>query len=74
MKTWKKNKSKKLDLVHTIVWDQPRYLPLVALIIMLHLLMMKPKKYGFIFLEKNLMYFKLLRNENTWLKMRLVGN
>ena len=32
------------------------------------------EKYGYISLDKNLMYFKLLRNGNAWLKMRLVRN
>lgn len=74
MKTGKKNKSERLKLVHTDVWNQFRYLHLVALIIMLQLLMMHKKKYGFISLDRNLMYFKLLRNENAWLKIRLVRN
>ena len=49
-----------------------RYLSLVALIIMLHLLIMQLEKYGFISLDKNMMYFKLLRNGNAWLQMKLV--
>lgn len=52
--------------------DHLRYLPLVALITMLHLLMMQLENYGFIFLDKNMMYFKLLRNKSAWLRMRLV--
>ena len=52
--------------------DHLRHLPLMTLIIMLHLLMMKLEKYGFIYLDINLMYFKLLRNKNAWLKMRLL--
>ena len=54
--------------------DQLRYLPLEALIIMLHLLMTQLEKYGYISLDINLMYFKLLRTGNAWLKMRLVRN
>ena len=48
--------------------DQLRYLPLVDLIIMIHLLIMQLEKYGFIYLDINLMCFKLLRNGNAWLK------
>ena len=36
--------------------------------------MMQLERYGFISLDKNLMYSKLLRNGNAWLKMRLVRN
>ena len=72
VKNGKEKKDEKLELVHTNVWDQIKYLPLVALTIMLHLLMMQLEKYGFISLNKNPMYFKLLRNGNAWLKMRLV--
>ena len=79
VKTGKENKKEKLELVPTDVWgpmygDWLIYLPLEALIIMLHLLMMQLEKYGFISLNRNLMYFKLLRNGNALLKMRLVRN
>ena len=74
VKIEKEKRSVRLELVHTNVWDQLEYLLLVALIIMLHSLMMQLEKYGFISLDRNLMYFKLLRNGNAWLKMRLVRN
>ena len=52
--------------------DHLKYLHFVDLIIMLHLLMMQLEKYGFISLDRNLIYFKLLNNKNAWMKMRLV--
>ena len=54
--------------------EKIKYLPLKDLIIMLHLFMMQLQKCGFNSLDKNLMYFKLLRNGNASLKMRLARN
>ena len=74
VKSGKEKKSEKLDLVHKMYGDRLRYLPLEPHIIMLHLLMTQLEKYGYISLDINLMYFKLLRTGNAWLKMRLVRN
>ena len=43
--------------------DRLRYLPLVALIIILHLLMMQLAKYGFIYLEKKSNVFQTFKNQ-----------
>ena len=74
MKIGKEKKSERLELVHTDVWGPAQVSSLGGSHYYVHLLMMQLEKYGFISLDLNLMYFKLLRNGNAWLKMRLVGN
>ena len=70
LRVGKEKKSEKLELVHTDVWDQLRYILLVALIIMLLSLMMQLEKLEFIALKENLIFLILLRNGKLWLRMR----
>jgi len=70
LRVGKEKKRKKLELVHTNVWDLLRYHLLVALVIMLLLLMMQLEKPRFIVFKINLIYLILLRNKKIWLEMR----
>jgi len=70
LRVGKEKKRKKLELVHTNVWDLLRYHLLVALVIMLLLLMMQLEKPRFIVFKINLIYLILLRNKKLWLEMR----
>ena len=74
VKTRKENKRVKLELVHTNVWGPTQVSSLSGSHYYFTFIVMQLEKYGFISLDKNQMYFKLLRNGNAWLKMRLVKN
>ena len=62
VKSGKEKKDDKLELVHTDVWGLAQVSSLGG----------SHYYTTFIFLNKNLMHFKFLRNKNAWLKMRLV--
>ena len=68
----RKRKKKKLKLVHADVWGPAQVSSLGGSHYYVTLMMTQLEKYGFISLDINLMYFKLLRNGNAWLKMRLI--
>ena len=72
MKTRKENKRDKLELVHTDVWVTYQAYSLCGFHYYVTFIDDATKKYGFISLDRYLMYLKILRNGNAWLKMRLV--
>ena len=72
VKSGKEKKDEKLDLVNTNVWGPAQLFSLGGSHYYDSLLMMQLEKYRFILLDINLMYFKLVRNGNSWLRMRLV--
>ena len=74
VKTGKENKSEKLELVHTYVWELAQVSSLGGSHYYVTFIDNETKKIWFISLDRNLMYFKLLRIGNAWLKMRLVRN
>ena len=70
----KENKKEKLKLVHTDVWGLAQVSSLGGSHYYVMFIDDATRKVWVISLDINLMYFKLLRNENALLKMRLVGN
>ena len=72
MKSGKEKKDDKSELVHTDVWGPTQVSSLGGSHYYLTFIDDATKKVGFISLDRNLMYFKILRNRNAWLKMRLV--
>ena len=75
VKTGKENKKEKLELVHTDVWGPAQVSSLGGSHYYVTFIDDATREVWVYFLiDRNLMYFKLLRTGNAWLKMRLVRN
>ena len=72
MKSRKEKKSERLELMHRDVGGSAHVSYFGVSHYYVTFIDDATRKYGFTSLDRNLMYFKLLRNENAWLKMRLV--
>ena len=73
-KTGKENKKEKLELVHTDVWGPSQLSSLRISHYYVTFIDDATRKVWVYFLKKKSNIFKLLRNGNPWLKMRLVRN
>ena len=74
-KEWEgKKREEKLELVHTDVWGPTQVSSLGGSHYYVTFIDDATRKVWVYSLDRNLMYFKLLRTGNVWLKMRLVRN
>ena len=74
MKTGKEKKSEMLEIVNIYVWGPAQVSFLGGSHYYVTFIDDATRKVWIYFLDRNMMYFKLLRHGNAWFKMRLGRN